>query len=117
MLEILQPVSCDGCGACCMHFDVPPFDCLDPLGDGSFEDREQDYDFSSLPDHLKRELEELYEDHQQPGAHIGGPCPWFDVFTRKCRNYEHRPVICREFPVGCEICLEDRELCGVTNGQ
>ncbi len=102
ILDCLNPP----CGACCLHFTIPPFDCMCSLGfDG--DDFEDDVDFSRLPDHLKAELVALYESDR---SNLPMPCPWLDPATRKCRNYEHRPVTCREFQPGCNICLEDREI-------
>ncbi len=41
-----------------------------------------------------------------------GPCCWLDPTTRKCRWYEHRPEICRDFELGGESCLRKRERWG-----
>lgn len=112
LLVIDRNVSCEGCGACCTHLTMPPFDSYD----------EDDLDFERLPDALKRELEEKWDvtfgdrRHEFEGRlpnSIGGPCSWFDLETKRCRNYEHRPVCCREFVPGNDICLEDREAEGV----
>ena len=32
------------------------------------------------------------------------PCIWFDLQTRQCRHYEHRPRICRDFERGTPEC-------------
>jgi Fe-S-cluster containining protein len=41
-------------------------------------------------------------------------CLWFDPVSRKCRHYEHRPPVCREFEVGGEDCLAWRQHRGIT---
>lgn len=41
------------------------------------------------------------------------PCFWYDAATATCRNYDHRPEICRDFPVGEESCLEHRKRAGM----
>jgi Fe-S-cluster containining protein len=42
-------------------------------------------------------------------------CLWFDVPTRRCRHYEDRPPVCREFEVGGEGCLGWREEFGINS--
>lgn len=37
-----------------------------------------------------------------------GWCVALDRNTMKCSIYERRPVICREYPMGGDECLEDR---------
>ncbi len=32
-------------------------------------------------------------------------CIWLDRETSRCRYYEHRPMICRDFQIGSEECL------------
>jgi Putative zinc- or iron-chelating domain len=41
------------------------------------------------------------------------PCLWLDMETRKCRWYDWRPDVCRDFEVGCGPCLEHRRRIGV----
>ena len=36
-------------------------------------------------------------------------CIWLDRKTMKCRYYEYRPMICREFAIGSEDCLGWRQ--------
>lgn len=83
---------CGGCGACCMELSVPPF--LDEI------------DF--LPRELQQEV--IVARLEESGRSSQGlPCIWFDPQTLKCRHYEHRPNICREFETGGDCCLETRE--------
>ena len=42
------------------------------------------------------------------------PCLWYDAVTRRCKHYEFRPEICREFGVGGEGCLRMRKEAGVS---
>lgn len=37
------------------------------------------------------------------------PCGFFDMVTRKCRHYEYRPGICRDFELGGDACLASRK--------
>lgn len=95
LLPVLSspPVTdCGGCGACCMELSVPPF--LDEI------------DF--LPRELQQEVIAGRMEESDRAAQ-GLPCIWFDSQTLKCRHYEHRPNICREFETGGDCCLETRE--------
>lgn len=38
-----------------------------------------------------------------------GDCIWLDPNTRRCRWYEHRPQICRDYEMGGASCLAERE--------
>lgn len=105
MLEVIQPVSCEGCGACCMHLGVPPFDEFD----GAIDD--QDIEFERLPQELKDEINAAWE--RGLTWFVGEPCIWLDLTTRKCRHYEHRPVVCERFVPGNPICMEDRAAEGI----
>lgn len=105
ILDCLNPP----CGACCLHMGMPPFDCYD----------DDDIEFVGLPDELKRELEQVWDSHfgdqkekfeGRISNNTGGACAWLDLETRKCRHYEHRPAICRNFEPGCDVCQEDREI-------
>lgn len=44
------------------------------------------------------------------------PCGFFDLATRKCRHYEHRPDICIDFEMGSDDCLATRGDLFETNG-
>lgn len=71
----------DNCGACCMKLwrGRPPF----------MEDEQ-------IPD---IQIIETVQD---------SPCCWFDLETKRCRHYEQRPKICRDFVVGSDNCLTCR---------
>jgi Fe-S-cluster containining protein len=38
-----------------------------------------------------------------------GPCFWLDLAARRCRHYEHRPDVCRDFKLGGDGCLWSRK--------
>lgn len=101
-LAIIQ--SCDGCGACCMHMAVPPFF-------GNDDAREQ-----ALPPRLKAELAAIWETRRVQFAATGSdhvPCAWFDLVTRKCRHWEHRPDACRDYTIGNRSCRSQRKAAGI----
>jgi hypothetical protein len=69
--------------------------------------RSDDYRrFWAMPEAVRAELLAYYESVRTGGAPArDGPCLWLDPQTKRCRHYEHRPDICREFPVGGLSCL------------
>jgi Fe-S-cluster containining protein len=102
---------CNNCGLCCMHMRTPPF-----YGEG-------DPSWAALPPELRAEIDQWVP--LEPGtsprhdwmvAHDGpvNPCIWLDLVTGRCRHYEHRPDVCREFEVGSTSCRESRFLVGLT---
>ena len=101
--------SCDGCGACCLVVTHPPFySVFQEFGEENWE-------------RLKRERRDLvleivadYKARRAAGEPLSGtPCLWYDPATRRCRHYEHRPLACREFPVGEEDCRDARRRAGI----
>lgn len=109
-LPLVRKVSCDGCGACCMHMGFPPFAPM-------FE--QPDYLAKSDPQWLalRESHPELAAEALQGAKDNRGdqelPCVWLDLQTRQCRHYEHRPDICREFEMGSPECLDHRERRGI----
>ena len=106
--------SCDGCGACCFEQGSPPGyllilcqpETIEP--DGPFADDLQR--FKDLPANAIRDLLEYRERLLRGEVSGDGICIWFNVETRRCSHYEHRPSICREEVVpGDEGCLTWRE--------
>ena len=100
-LPTIQSVSCDGCGACCKQLVQPPFVFL-----AGFDDETQ------VPRELMRDILHFnrYVRDSQPED---TPCIWLDLETLRCRHYEHRPLICREFEMGAPDCLETRRDAGI----
>ncbi len=117
-LPLVPAVSCDDCGACCMGVSLPPglfrLLALDLSREyvnslpGAVHDRSL---WESMPAPLREELTKAYEGEKM-GFRIA-PCLWLDTTTRRCRHYEHRPTVCREFVVGGEWCLLARSKRGV----
>lgn len=67
----------------------------------------------SMPADLKAEWEAFVASYQPPvygdaPSTFDGPCIWLDRETRRCKNHEHRPRICRNFETGSPECLEWR---------
>jgi Fe-S-cluster containining protein len=78
----------------------------------------------TIPDAIKDELRAYYANCAQqvkdgipPNVAYRDrePCFWFDDNTQRCKHYEYRPVICREFEVGSTSCLVYRDSAGLIN--
>lgn len=89
----MAEVDCNGCGLCCMNQPCPPF-----CGDG-------DPSRAECPPELLAEIEAYIFSSRYNESH---PCFWLDGYGR-CRHYEHRPEICRDYEVGGESCLAERK--------
>src|SRR5579872_2072415 len=105
-LDVLQPENCEACGLCCE-------------GNGSpvtiYASRSEWRDCHpfrprGLPQELVHEIDE----------HLGGlfrgqesqqRCLWFDADARRCRHYEWRPQVCRDYELGGIACLTLRSAC------
>ena len=99
MNEVNNHEACEGCGACCHHMMIPPFD--------------EEFDRDRVtPEHLVEEINH-YWDNTPNDELIGRPCLWFDEEKKRCKHYEHRPAICREFVPGCDVCNDDRTTAGL----
>lgn len=84
-------MNCDNCGVCCTHI-------VFTTGKKILED-----------DYCKaRGLKQI-------GLCLEIPCvcPNFDKDTKKCKIYEDRPKLCKDFPVGGVGCLLSRKLAGL----
>ena len=90
----LPIIDCRECGACCTNIGNPPF-----LG----------FEILDLPAKLKIEILDLLDNHHYRETNKS-PCYWFDQITLKCKHYEHRPQICRDFDIGSISCLSYREV-------
>jgi Fe-S-cluster containining protein len=85
------PLDCTGCGRCCQTQGTPPF---------------LDYERPFVPPDL---LSEIDREIFNPGRDHDGPCLWYNQETKRCRHYDLRPDVCRDFVVGGEWCLDWRE--------
>lgn len=99
-LEIDAAITCEGCGQCCRYVGAPPFS-RGLIGEDPYWD--------SLPRPLQSEVLEAERHSGGDGAIPGTPCIWFDESTERCRHYDLRPTICRNFEVGGADCLEHRK--------
>jgi len=106
-------LDCDGCGACCMAqcsppgyviFAKPP-PWIDEIPDDDFDRMMYD----SAPAEAKAALQEYIVGLNDEWNHDDVPCCWFDLETLRCRWYEWRPSICREFKIGSEGCRSWRD--------
>src|SRR6187399_2808188 len=100
-MESEPKLNCDGCSACCLSVGHPPF--LLQLNEG-------------VPEPIGGEdsCDDLRRLGAAPAAaqatylkHLGtinAPCSWLDMVNRRCRYYDFRPDICRNFEVGSRWC-------------
>lgn len=120
MRTALPVVSCEGCGLCCTYMGTPPGYSTFFLYPGEMQKSDEwrlDYlRLMDAPVEVREELRAYYEDVQQGKLEdrtlYDVPCLWFDERTRKCKHYEWRPDVCREFKVGEEDCLRVRQAGG-----
>jgi Fe-S-cluster containining protein len=87
---------CQSCGLCCTRQSSPPFmpDEMDALP-------------PDLRDGINRYLDSpLFDDN--------APCIWLDRTTTRCMHHEHRPGVCRDYPVGGSDCRNTRASVGLT---
>ena len=97
------PGSCSGCGACCLHVGHPMY--FKGSASSPAETAWRD-----LPQDLKREHNEYL---QAITDDYGQPCYWLDLATRTCKQYEHRPQVCRDLETGSADCLRLRQVQGI----
>lgn len=101
-VEIWNDQMCNGCSACCMHLGLPPFDGIIGMFDW---DDQSDPDWFLMPLWIRLTIIAAHA-----AGRLDGACVFVEQKYKRCRIYDHRPVICREFKPGCDTCLEDREL-------
>lgn len=103
------PVSCENCGACCMHMGYPPFV-------GMYVGQ---HEKMSDPDwlRLKRQHPDLATQARQGAIDGRGnaelPCLWLNTETKRCDHYDLRPAVCREFEIGDPDCIAHRQRRGI----
>lgn len=65
-----------------------------------------------MPKQLFTELRRQMRINDAAGIDRGSrdlPCVWLDPQTMRCKHYEYRPGICRDFEVGTRFCLDWRK--------
>jgi len=126
---------CNGCGVCCFHMGYPAFVLpREPMTDEQIDAdpelakqaamspkrREElmaghpgETYWHSLPEELRKQWQAFVDGYTLPEygdtpETFDGPCIWFDMESRQCKNHEHRPNICRDFETGSKECYEWR---------
>ncbi len=79
---------CKDCGRCCSTQGTPPFTGCE--GDDP-------------PPELAWDIDKHADRYD-----LGLPCLWYDTETKRCKHYEHRPQVCRDFQPGEPQCNEWR---------
>jgi Fe-S-cluster containining protein len=109
---------CAGCGKCCQHIGLPPFEAANPdfgpqrvrtrgLSDAQLADAVFDTElFQAMPAGLRQAHAELLLNLIADPS--GGPCAWYDAERQQCRHYAWRPATCRRFWAGDVRCVELR---------
>ena len=109
---------CGGCGKCCQHIGLPPFEAANPLfgpqpvstrelSDAQLADAVLDTELLLLmPADLRHAHAELVLGLVADPS--GRPCPWYDPAANNCRHYDWRPATCRRFWAGDDRCVELR---------
>lgn len=88
--------SCDGCGRCCFNQSSPPI-LLDEM--------------DALPAALRAEIETYLSG---PDYDDTKPCLWLNLDTLACKHYNHRPGVCRDYPLAGPHCHAERVAVGLT---
>ena len=97
--------SCEGCGVCCMHMAVPPYD-----------DEEEELLRDNLPE-VYADFLAVMETRKLQLAATGVelvPCAFLDPITRKCRHHEHSPDVCYRFKIAGQFCRNQRREAGLS---
>lgn len=111
-IELPQVSLCSGCGNCCRHIGLPPFEVANPdLGpQKSFptpgglqtEIQLRDMDkFDRMPAELRAEHAKMVSELKEDPS--GKPCAWL-ADDGRCKNYEFRPAVCEVFVPGSHEC-------------
>lgn len=108
-LPILE--TCNGCSACCSEQCSPPMFVaflVNPqwLQDAGETDRES---IRNMPAAARAELDRYIGRVRRGEVSDGSPCCWLDAENNRCRWYEYRPEICRDFERGSAECHAWRE--------
>jgi Fe-S-cluster containining protein len=101
--QVLQPESCAGCGLCCEGIGSPVL--LYASGPRIIEPHP--FRPSGLPLELIEEIDAHFLGLAR-GQEAQERCLWFDTDTRRCKHYEWRPQVCRDYELGGRACLAQR---------
>jgi Fe-S-cluster containining protein len=100
--------TCDNCGACCIAQCSPPGYLLlicQPQRSDEWPDKEDVERVKRLPHGALLVINRYRREAARKGSlPDDAPCVWLDMKTMRCRWYEHRPQICRDFKSGSEDC-------------
>lgn len=112
---------CEGCGRCCDKIGLPPFEApnpdLGPLPVAAWK-RAWGYDkytaqqltdtdtFQRMPPALRADHARLVRGLTADPSMTA--CAWLDPDTKRCRHYEYRPAVCRDWKPGERDCLQAR---------
>jgi uncharacterized protein len=102
-MKIVDPNSCDGCGVCCAGIGSPVVLYASRPG----EPDPHPFRPADLPEHLQEEIDRHFAGLRR-GDEPQERCLWFDAHSRRCRHYQWRPDICREFELGGPSCTTVR---------
>lgn len=86
------PQACQRCGACCSNPGRPPF---------------RPEELAEVPVSIQR-LVAWFDARDPQRAAYATPCYFFNLATRQCLIYEHRPQACRDFKPQGPVCKELR---------
>jgi uncharacterized protein len=109
---------CGGCGKCCRGIGLPPFEAANPefgpqptvtrgMTAGQYDTAVFDTElFVFMPAELRLAHAELLLNLSADPS--GTPCAWYDADADRCRHYDWRPAICRQFTPGSDECVKLR---------
>jgi len=122
--------SCNSCGACCEEMGGTPVAWY--LGKPErevavrmalavkegLELKQQQFDCGNLegiPSWLIEEMRHQAEEWKTKNTWptYSDPCTWYDPISKRCKNYDYRPLLCRAFELGSSACRRVRRIAGV----
>jgi len=103
-LHIIHPESCDHCGLCCEGIGSPVL-LYTSRGDDSAP---HPFRPDGMPQELIDEIDGCFSGLSR-GQESQERCLWFDTDLRRCKHYDWRPQVCRDYQLGGDGCLLARE--------